>query len=233
MKKQIIAIGGAALPLDATPPAMLNYILKQTKKKKPKVCFIGTAHGDAETIRLRYYASASQLDCQPTHLPLFQRTPRDLKSFILEQDAIFVGGGNTRTMLAVWRDWGLDKILHTAWREGVVLSGWSAGSICWFEQGITDSIAGPLTAMPCLGFLKGSNCPHYDGEADRRPTFQKMISKGKVSTGVAADDGVGLHFIDQKLARVVSTSATGRGWRVDLADDGIREQALDPQRLVL
>jgi peptidase E len=87
--------------------------------------------------------------------------------------------------------------------------------------------------MPCLGFLEGSNCPHYDGEVDRRPAFQKMISKGKVSAGVAADDGVGLHFIDQKLARVVSTSASGRGWRVDLTDDGIREQALVPQRLVL
>lgn len=232
MKKQIIAIGGAALPLDTGAPTMLAYILKQTKKKKPKVCFIGTAHGDAETVRLRFYAAASQLECQPTHLPLFWRTPRDLKSFILEQDVIFVGGGNTRSMLAVWRDWGLDKILQTAWRQGIILSGWSAGSICWFEEGITDSIAGPLTMMPCLGFIKGSNCPHYDSEALRRPTFQKMIAKGKVLPGLAADDGVGLHFIDQKLARVVSTSPTGRGWRVEATTDGIQEQALSTQRLV-
>ncbi len=232
MKRQIIAIGGAALPLDASHPTMLAYVLKQTKKKKPKVCFIGTAHGDAETVRLRYYASASQLECQPTHLPLFARTPRDLKSFILEQDAIFVGGGNTRSMLAVWRDWGLDKILQTAWRQGIVLSGWSAGSICWFEQGITDSIAGPLTAMPCLGFLKGSNCPHYDSEPMRRPTFQKMVATGKVLPGLAADDGVGLHFIDQRLARVVSATPNGRGWRVNASDDGIQEQALSTQRLV-
>ena len=232
MKKQIIAIGGAALPLDAGHPTMLAYVLKQTKKKKPKVCFIGTAHGDAETIRLRYYAAASQLECQPTHLPLFARTPRDLKSFILEQDAIFVGGGNTRSMLAVWRDWGLDKILQTAWRQGIVLSGWSAGSICWFEQGITDSIAGPLTAMPCLGFLKGSNCPHYDSEPMRRPTFQKMVATGKVLPGLAADDGVGLHFIDQRLARVVSTTPNGKGWRVEVNDDGVHEQALSTQRLV-
>ena len=232
MKRQIIAIGGTALPLDASHPTMLAYVLKQTKKKKPKVCFIGTAHGDAETVRLRYYASASQLECQPTHLPLFARTPRDLRSFILEQDAIFVGGGNTRSMLAVWRDWGLDKILQTAWRQGIVLSGWSAGSICWFEQGITDSIAGPLTAMPCLGFLKGSNCPHYDSEPMRRPTFQKMVATGKVLPGLAADDGVGLHFIDQRLARVVSATPNGRGWRVNASDDGIQEQALSTQRLV-
>ena len=108
MKKQIIAIGGAALPLELDNLLLIEYFLAQTKKRSPRVCFIGAAHGDADAGRLRFYAGFSRFKCRPTHLPLFARTPRDLEDFILEQDAIFVGGGNTRSMLAVWREWSLD-----------------------------------------------------------------------------------------------------------------------------
>ena len=226
MKRQIIAIGGAALPLDLDNLLLIDYFLKQTRKRKPKVCFIGTAHGDADAGRLRYYAGMSQFNCTPTHLPLFARTPRDLESFVLEQDAIFVGGGNTRSMLAVWRDWGLDVHLRTAWQRGVVLGGWSAGSICWFEQGVTDSIAGPLTALDCLGFLPGSNCPHYNSEKQRRPVFQKMIASGKVADGYAADDGVALHFTGTKLHRVVANHRGARGWRLTRSGKRAIERAL-------
>ena len=226
MKRQIIAIGGAALPLDLDNLLLIQYFLQQTHKRKPKVCFIGTAHGDAEAGRLRYYAGMSQFSCTPTHLPLFARTPRDLQSFVLEQDAIFVGGGNTRSMLAVWRDWGLDTHLRSAWERGVVLGGWSAGSICWFEQGITDSIAGPLTALDCLGFLPGSNCPHYNSEKQRRPVFQNMIASGKVADGYAADDGVALHFFGGKLHRVVANHRGVRGWRLHRSGKRAVERAL-------
>jgi len=130
VKKQIIAMGGAALPPELDNLLLIEYFLRQTGKRKPKVCFIGTAHGDAETGRLRFYAGFSRFDCSPTHLPLFARTPRDLASFVMEQDAIFVGGGNTRSLLAVWRDWELDRHLRTAWEHGIVLGGVSAGSIC-------------------------------------------------------------------------------------------------------
>ena len=159
-KRQIIAIGGAALPAEPDNLLLLQYFLGQTGRRRPRVCFIGTAHGDAEAGRLRFYAGVSRFPCFPTHLPLFARTPRDLEAFVLEQDAVFVGGGNTRSMLAVWREWGLDAHLRAAWERGTVLGGWSAGSICWFEQGLTDSVAGPLTVLDGLGFLPGSNCPH-------------------------------------------------------------------------
>ncbi len=213
-KKQIIAMGGMALPLDLDNLLLIDYFLRQTGKRRPKVCFIGTAHGDAESGRLRFYAGFSQFDCRPTHLPLFARTPRDLASFVSEQDAIFVGGGNTRSLLAVWRDWGLDRHLRAAWQHGVVLGGVSAGAICWFEQGITDSVAGALTALPCLGFLPGSNCPHYDSEPLRRPTFRRLVARGAVSEGLAADDGVALHYVDTRLVRAVSSLPRARAWRV-------------------
>ena len=211
---QILAIGGMALPPDLDNLRLVKYFLEQTRKRKPRVLYIGTATGDSDVGRLRFYAGFSQFDCVPAHLPLFTRTPRDLASCLLAHDAIFVGGGNTRSMLAVWRDWGLDAHLRTAWERGVVLGGGSAGSICWFEQGITDSIAGPLTAMPCLGFLPGSNCPHYDSEKLRRPTFRRLVASGKVSDGVAADDGVALHYIDGKLAHVVSSRPRAKGYSV-------------------
>ena len=214
MRKQIIAIGGYALPPELDNLLLVRYFLKQTRRRRPRVAFIGAAGGDSETARLRFYAGFSRFECRPTHLPLFARTPRDLESFVLEQDAIFVGGGNTKSMLAVWRDWGLDRHLRTAWERGVVLGGGSAGSICWFEHGVTDSIAGPLTALPCLGFLRGSNCPHYDSEPQRRPAFRKLIATGRIPDGVAADDGVALHYIDSRLARVVSSRPRARGYRV-------------------
>jgi len=226
MKKQIIAIGGAALPIGVDNLLRVDYFLRQTGKRKPKVCFIGTAHGDADAGRLRFYAGFGQFNCKPTHLPLFARTPRDLASFVLEQDAIFVGGGNTRSMLAVWRDWGIDAHLRTAWQRGIVLGGSSAGSICWFEQGITDSIAGPLTALNCLGFLPGSNCPHYDSEPLRRPTYRRLVARGKVLEGHAADDGVALHYVDGKLTHVVSSLPHAKGYRVQRSARGTVEKRL-------
>jgi peptidase E len=213
-RRHILAIGGAALPENLDNLLLIDYFLKQTHKKSPRVCFIGTAHGDADAGRLRFYAGFSQFPCKPTHLPLFARTPRDLQSFVLEQDAIYVGGGNTRSMLAVWRDWGLDVHLREAWERGIVLGGASAGSICWFEQGITDSIAGPLTALDCLGFVAGSNCPHYDSEPLRRPTYRKLVASGKIIEGIAADDGTALHYVDGKLLRAVTNRPRAKAYRL-------------------
>jgi dipeptidase E len=226
MRTQIIAIGGGALPQELDNLLLVRYFLAQTKRRKPKVAFIGAAHGDSDAGRLRFYAGFSRFECRPVHLPLFARTPRDLESFVLEQDAIFVGGGNTKSMLAVWRDWGLDRHLRTAWERGVVLGGGSAGSICWFEHGVTDSVAGPLTVLPCLGFLTGSNCPHYDSEPLRRPTFRKLIARGTLPDGVAADDGVALHYIDGRLARVVSNRSGARGFSVKRAGRRAVERSL-------
>jgi dipeptidase E len=211
---QILAIGGMALPAELDNLLLVKYFLQQTKRKKPNVLYIGTATGDAEAGRLRFYAGFSQFDCKPAHLSFFARTPRDLESYVCDRDAIFVGGGNTRSMLAVWREWGLDKYLRTAWENGVVLGGGSAGSICWFDHGVTDSIAGPLTALPCLGLLQGSNCPHYDSEPLRRPTFQKLVASGRVPNGVAADDGVALHYVDGQLAQAVSNRPRARAYRI-------------------
>ena len=195
--RNIIAIGGGGFGANPGQGIIEAYILKQTKKKKPKICFIPTATGDNEAYKVNYYSTFTKLDCEPTHLDFFKRTP-DLKKLILNQDAIFVGGGNTKSMLAVWKDWGLDKILRTAYRNGVVMSGVSAGAICWFQQGVTDSWSSDLKIMSCLNFVKGTCCPHYDEEPERKPAVKKFLMSGKIKDVYAVDGGVALHIKDEK-----------------------------------
>ena len=148
-----------------------------------------------------------------THLPLFRLAATDLRSHLFGQDIVYVGGGNTRNMLVLWREWGLDVILREAWENGTILCGTSAGSICWFEQGLSDSVtAGELRPLTCLGFLQGSNCSHYDSEPFRRPCFHRFISEGSMLGGYAADDWVGLHFVGSKLHQVVSARSNANAY---------------------
>jgi len=229
-RKHVFAMGGAFL---ADPDNNLHleaYFRDLTGLASPKVLFIPTASGDHEPYQLRFYQAFTKLGCQPAVLPFFKRTPRPLDAFVAEFDAIAVGGGNTRTMLAVWRDWGLDAILRDAYARGVPLGGSSAGSICWFEQGITDSLAGSLTSLPCLGIVPGSNCPHYDSEKDRRPAFQAMVASGEVPDGMAADDGVGLHYVNGKFHQAVANRAGPMAWSVRRKKTGVEETPVEPMR---
>lgn len=142
-----------------------------------------------------------------------------------------MGGGNTKNMLALWRAWGIDHLVRAAWERGAVLAGPSAGSICWFAQGSTDSVPGRLTALECLGFLAGSNCPHYDSEAERRPFYRRMVGAGLMLPGLAADDGVGLYFVGQELHRVVSSRPNARAYRVERGENGATETEIVPDYL--
>jgi dipeptidase E len=226
MKKQIIALGGGGFSTEPDNPLLDEYILKQTNKRKPKICFLATASGDAEGYILKFYTSFLNLRCTPTHLSLFELPTKDLAAFILEQDVIYVGGGNTRSLLALWKEWQVDAHLRTAWNNGVILSGISAGSICWFEEGLSDFFPGELNKLRCLGFLKGSNCPHYDGEENRRPAYHDLILKGGISEGVAAEDGVALHYVGVRLERAVSSRPDAKAYSVKRKSDGIVEKAI-------
>ena len=226
MKKlQIIAIGGGGFSMEPENSIIDKYFLKQTGKRRPSICFLPTATGDAEGYIVKFYAAFSKLNCRPTHLSLFN-PPVNLETFILGQDAIYVGGGNTKSMLALCREWKLDRILKKAWREGVVLGGISAGSICWFEEGLTDSIPGKLTALPCLGFLPGSNAPHYDSEPERRPEYLRLIGRGKMLEGFAVDDGIALHFEAKRLLRVVRSQPDAAAYRVKRVENKAVEERI-------
>src|SRR5712692_7684400 len=156
MIKQIIAIGGGGFSMEPNNPLLDLYFLQQTRKANPKICFVPTASGDSEDYLFRFYAVFSQYECRPSHLAFFRKPTAatspltDLEAYLLAQDAIYVGGGNTRSMLAVWREWGLDGILRKAWESGIVLGGISAGAICWFQEGLTDSVPGRLGKLSGL-----------------------------------------------------------------------------------
>jgi peptidase E len=225
--KQIITMGGGGFSAAPDNLVLERYLLEQADKPNPAVCFVPTASGDADGYIVNFYAAFTKLDCEPSHLSLFRPPTADLEPFILEKDIVYVGGGNTRSMLALWREWELDKILHKAWKHGIILAGLSAGAICWFEQGLTDSVPGRLTPLTCLGFLQGSCCPHYDGEEERRPAYHRLLSREEILPGYGIDDGVALHFVDQELKHIVSSRPNARAYRVERISGEVKEQPLE------
>lgn len=231
-KRQIIAIGGGSFMIDADRLRLERYVIAQTGARWPRVAFLSTATGDADTYVAKFYAAFLKLGCRPTHVPLFARTP-DLRKVLLNQDVIFVGGGNTKSMLAVWREWGVPAILREAWRRGTVLTGVSAGAICWFTTGVTDSWAGRLAALPCLGFLPGTCCPHYDSEKDRRPAVHRLVGSRETGATIALDDGAAAHFVGRSLLRIVGARPKALGYTIRRRADSVSETPLPAVRLPL
>lgn len=187
-------------------PTLDLYLLSLSSKPKPKILFLGQASGDAQNYIDRFYACYQKLEAEPSHLSLFRPPSRDLKKLIMDQDIIFVGGGNTFNMLTLWKAWGLDLILKEAYQRGIILSGISAGAICWFEYGLTDSFGEGYEALPCLGILHGSCCPHFDGEADRQERYRELINLETMPEGIALDDGAAALFINEKFEKLVTSS---------------------------
>ena len=212
--EQIIAFGGGGLSMNPDDLAMDRYILEQTGKSQPSVCFLPTAEGDSPESIVEFFSAYSQLACRPSYLALFGTIPSDLEAFVLEHDAIYVGGGRTRNMLALWREWGLVEILSKALKKGVVLSGVSAGAVCWFQQTVT-MVPGKLGVLECLGFLDGSYCPHYEGPSAQRSAYHQVVEQGDILPGFGVGDGAALHFVDGKLHRVVRSRPESLAYAVE------------------
>ena len=212
MAGTIVAMGGISWEDEERLP-LEDYWLGLTAAQRPRVLVVPTAVAEKAEMTL---AIAEQLSRRAvvSQLSFFPWPPSDLRELALAQDAIYVTGGNTANALAIWRVHGFDAILREAWEAGVVLAGWSAGMICWFEAGVTDSFGPQLEGMrDGLGFLPGSACPHYDGEGERRPVYTRLVGEG-FPAGLAADDCVALRFDGTELAEVVSSRAGSRAYRV-------------------
>ena len=221
----IVALGGGGFLMEPDNPLLDDYLLAQAGVDRPRVAWLGTAMGDSPRGIAMFHRAMQARDVRASHVSLFDRSGPDLATTLLQQDVIYVGGGNTANLLAIWRVHGVDRILAEAWQRGIVLGGVSAGMICWFEAGVTDSF-GPLAALPDgLGLLPGSACPHYDGEAQRRPTYRRLVGEG-FPAGVAADDGAALVFRGTALDEVVASRPAARAFRVERVGDEVRESAL-------
>ena len=226
-ERHIVAMGGGGFSMEPRDPRLDDFVLSLARRKRrPRVCFVGTASGDNDYYLRRFFEAFPPSRAAATHLAFFERTVADLKSFVMNQDVIYVGGGSSANLLAVWRLHGLDRALRAAWNAGVVMAGISAGAICWFEDGITDSFGMPYRALnDGLGFVRGACCPHYDGEKERAPILKRLIKRGFPTT-LALDDGAAAHFVGTRLVEVVSSRPKARAMRIALSDDAIVEKAL-------
>lgn len=223
-------MGGGGFSMEPENPLLDSFLISLAGKRRAKVCFVGTASGDDSSYRDKFYDAMKGHDVEPSHLSLFKPPVGSLEQFVLSQDIIYVGGGNTRNLMALWKEWRLDSILKRAYANGVVMGGISAGSLCWFEEGVTDSITGSLTKIECMGILKGSNCPHYDGEVERRSAYHALIKDG-MKPGVACDDGVAGYFVDEHLVEFVSSRPNAKAYRLTIQNQNTIEVSEQPRYL--
>ena len=191
--KNIVAIGGGGFGRSLGNLMIEKFIISLVKKEKVKVCFIPTASGDDDLYKLNFYRAFSSLDCLTTHIDFFSRT-ENLEDKVLNQDIIYVGGGNTKSMLAVWKDWNLHEILREGYERGVLMSGVSAGAICWFDKGITDSYSDKLEIIDCLGFVDGVACPHFDEEKEREPFVNEIVQNKTIESCICIEGNCALHI---------------------------------------
>lgn len=213
--RRIVACGGQQLLY----PALTTYLLGLSGRPRPKVLFLPTASGDSPAYLLTFYQAFAGLECEPRHLALFDRVVDDIDGLVRAQDVVIVGGGNTANLLAIWRLHGVEVALRAAYAAGTVLSGWSAGCLCWFEAGVTDSFTPGLGALrDGLGLLTGSACPHYDSQEARRPVYAREIAAG-LAPGIALEDAVAARYDDERLIEVVSARAGGRAFHVDASGE--------------
>jgi peptidase E len=230
-ERHIVAMGGGGFSMD--DPVLDAYVLALVDSSRPKVCFLPTATSSVPTYVTRFFQAFPSSSFEPTFLDLFDRSVSNLEALLGEQDVIYVGGGNTANLLAVWRVHGLDRALRAAWEAGVVLCGQSAGANCWFEASTTDSfLVGQADALrDGLGFLPGSFCPHFDGEPERRPSFHALVADGTLPPGLACDDFAAVHFVGTELVEAVASKEGAGAYRVTVGDEGAVEEPVPTRPL--
>jgi peptidase E len=213
----------------------ISYIAGLTGKPKPRICLLPTASADNPYSSIAWYSTCAGLDMVPLVQEMFISSYQMKVGFdevLLSMDAIVVGGGNTLNMIAIWKAQGLDVILREAWNKGIILGGGSAGSLCWFEEGTTDSRPKNISKIECLGFLKGSHSPHYDSEPERRPMYQKLIADGELKPGWACDNNAGILFEGDEVSEVVATNNSSFAYWVDAVSGKAREKVRKPDRIL-
>jgi len=225
-KRTIFACGAGLLP------PFLQYMASLTGKPRPRICLLPTAVADSPAFIDMWLERCNGLDIEPHVQKVFISSYDQKISFedvLLSMDGIIVSGGNTLNMMAIWKAQGIDKILRKAWDKGIVLAGGSAGSLCWFQHGTTDSRPIEITTVDCLGFLEASHCPHYDSEPTRRPVYHNYIRSGTFKPGYACDDHAGIVFEDNKVRNVVALKEESNAYYVYVDNGEVKERVLEKE----
>ncbi|MEO8335254.1 MAG: peptidase E [bacterium] len=214
--------------------AFIRYMAELTGKARPRICYLPTASADSATGIISFFRNCATLNVSPFVQESFIASTRQNKGWdevFLSMDGIVCSGGNTLNQQAIWKAQGIDVVLREAWDRGIVLGGASAGSLCWFDEGTTDSRPKELSIVKCLGFIKGSHSPHYDAEPGRRPLYQKLISSGQMQPGYACDNDAGIYFEDNVVKRVVSARAGAKCYYVSVVNGAINERVMEPEHI--
>lgn len=235
---RILAIGGGGFLMEDGISPIDAHMVRLTGKPSPRVCFLPTPSGDLPMHLEKFHAAYAALECKATHLPLFRQpnensiAPSDLHNQLLQQDLIFVGGGITKSALAVWRAWGVDKALHAAWQAGILLAGMSAGALCWFERGMSDSYGNSeYRPVECLGFLPGTCNVHYNGDPHRRASLHRVMKKGEIDKAIAIDDHAAVMYTEGKIDHAVSWKDGSTAYQVRVTGDDVEETALNARQI--
>ena len=226
--RKILIAGGAY------GTAFIRYMAQLTGKARPRICYLPTASADSASGSIAFFRSCAPLNVEPCMQESFIESLSQKQGWdevLLSMDGIVCSGGNTLNQQAIWKAQGIDVVLKNAWDRGIVLGGASAGSLCWFEEGTTDSRPKALTIVKCLGFLKGSHSPHYDAEPGRRPLYQKLITSGEMKPGYACDNDAGIYFEDNEVKRVVSARAGAQCYYVSKMNGSVNERVLTPEMI--
>lgn len=230
-KKQptILAIGGGGFfpqPWE-TQSLMPEYLMALSGAKNPKVCWLGPASGESANSFNSFAMGWSPYPVQVKHFSIYDPETLDFVDYLMGMDIIFVGGGSTKNLMALWREWGFDTALHTAWQNGVVMSGSSAGQICWYQSGLTDSFPKVLAPVKATGFLPGSVTPHYNVRPDRKSQYRKFIADGSLdSPGIAFENDVAGLYRGTQLVELVSSRKTAAAFKLTRTPTGYEEAPL-------
>jgi dipeptidase E len=231
-RRQIVAFGGGGFSMESGNPLLDDYVLGLAPGKRPRVCFLPTASGDADHYIVRFYRAFDSARCEPSHVSLFRRDggATDIHEHILRSDIVYVGGGSVVSLLGAWRAHGLDTTLRLAWEQGTVMCGVSAGSLCWFRSALS-AFHGSPQVVEGLGLLPYSNCVHFDadGEGERESGYREHLLSGGCA-GYAAQDGAALHFTGERLATVVTSRPKARAFRMRVTDTRRVERRTLPTR---
>ncbi len=226
-RKILIAGGGYGT-------AFIRYMASLTGKARPRLCYLPTASADNDAATVRWFTNCAPLNVEPFVQNSFIESLSQTQGWdevLLSMDGIIASGGNTLNQQAIWAAQGIDVVLRQAWERGIVLGGASAGSLCWFEEGTSDSRPKALSIVRCLGFLPGSHSPHYDAEAGRRPLYHKLIGSGELKPGYACDNDAGIYFENTAVKRVVSARVGAKAYFVDRVHGEAVETALEPEQI--
>jgi dipeptidase E len=227
-RKVLIAGGGFNTPF-------IRYMATLTGKQRPRICYLPTASADRPEGSIAFFKDCAPVDVEPFVQESFISSYRQTQGWdevLLSMDGIVASGGNTLNQQAIWKAQGIDTVLREAWDRGIVLGGASAGSLCWFDEGTTDSRPKDLSIVKCLGFIKGSHCPHYDHEPQRRPLYKKLIASGEMKPGYACDNDAGIYFEDNEVKRVVHTRPDAKAYYVSLVNGQVVEKELQQTEII-